>query len=344
MRDIFLPKANKSKFTGNAGINRISQIFNDDFRWIFRKVSQEDDFGIDGFADIVTDEGHVTGQSIAVQVKHGSSYFAQRTDTHITFNGELKHLNYYHNISVPVLIILSDPEGDVYWKHFDVTETEQTKSGWKIEIPKASKMDGSSKARILSLLSPFVDVMEHVNQQWAFNSQVRESSIILYHIDPDDIRSGNADNLFDFIKRLSATPDLTRSCEGKLELFTSAYDDDPREVWEIKPMIRWVKEADKKGIPWFFFCNKSPPHVWLRIYTACLCGAGREGVYDGGRTIKVNLKPKKISKLLNANFLRLNEVCEAVGVSEDDIRRISFGAAEAMGLPIHEMRQSAQLL
>ncbi|MBY5815650.1 DUF4365 domain-containing protein [Rhizobium leguminosarum] len=205
MSDIFLPKANRSKFTGNAGINRVSQIFNDDFRWIFRKVSQEDDFGIDGFADVVTETGHVTGQSIAVQVKHGSSYFAQQTDSHITFNGELKHLNYYHNISVPVLIVVSDPEGDAYWKHFDISETEQTKSGWKIEIPKSSKMDAASKARILTLLPPFEDVVPHVNQQWAFNSQVRESAIILYHIDPDDIHSENVENLFDFIKRLSGS-------------------------------------------------------------------------------------------------------------------------------------------
>ncbi|MBY5818735.1 hypothetical protein HFN60_24335 [Rhizobium leguminosarum] len=131
---------------------------------------------------------------------------------------------------------------------------------------------------------------------------------------------------------LSATPDLIRNSEGKLELFTSAYDDDPREVWEIKRMIRWVKSADKKGIPWFFFCNKTAPHIWLRIYAACLCDARREGIYEEGRKIKVSLNPKKISKLLDANFLRLNQVCEAVGVSENEIRRISFASAGAIGL------------
>lgn len=345
MSEIFLPKADRSKFAGSAGINRVSQIFNDDFRWIFRKVNQEDDFGVDGFADVVTDEGHVTGQCVAVQVKHGRSYFRQETDTHITFNGELKHLNYYHHIAVPVLIILSDPKGYIYWTRFDLRETEQTKSGWKIEISKANKLNTQAKSRILAILPTFRDVLPMVSEQWAFNEEVRKSSVILYHIDPGDIRDGNVDNFFDFIKRLSATTNVLRSAQGKLELFTSAYDSDPREVWEIKPMVRWVKAADKKGVPWFYFCNADLPVGWLKIYAVCMSGGKREGVFEKGqglrKQIKISMSPRKLGKLLEANYPRLNQVCEAVGMPEDELRRISFATAAAIGLPIHEMTSAS---
>lgn len=340
MAEVLLPKADRSKFAGSAGVNRVSQIFNDDFRWIFRKVNQEDDFGIDGFADVVTDEGHVTGQSVAVQIKHGTSYFRQETATHVIFNGELKHLNYYQNIAVPVLIILSDPEGDIFWARFDLKDTERTKGGWKIEVPKVNKLNTQAKPRILAMLPPFRNVMQEAEEQWAFNAGIRESSVILYHIDPDDIRDGNVDNFFDFITRLSDSKKVLRDAQGKLELYTSAYDHDRREVWEIKPMVRWVKAADKKGIPWFYFCNTDLPVGWLRIYAVCMSGGKRERVIAGANGVRahieVSMAPRKVAKLLEINWPRLNLVCEAVGVSEDELRRISFAAAAAIGLPIGE--------
>jgi hypothetical protein len=333
MSESFLPKANLSRFVGNAGVNRISQIINDEFRWIFRKVSQEEDFGIDGFADVVTEGGHVTGQSVAIQIKHGSSYLSQQTESHIVFNGDLKHLNYYHNISMPLLVIISDPNGHAYWKEFDLLDTAKTKTGWRMEIPKSNILSSASKANILELLPHFEDVSQIVEQEWELNSRIKESSIIFYHVDRNDIRARDVNNFSSFMNRLSATSGLLKHMEGKLEIFTSAYDADPRELWEIKQMIEWVSAIDKLNVPWFFFCYKDFPNFWLKLYFACLCDARREGISENGKKIRLSMNPKKVSKLLNKNFVRLNGLCERIGVSESDLRRISFAAVKVCGLP-----------
>ncbi|WRH90308.1 DUF4365 domain-containing protein [Pseudomonas fluorescens] len=68
------PAYKKSVGTGEKGVNAVSSIVNDEFCWIFRRNSNEYDYGIDGYIDVVTDDGAVTGQCVAVQIKTGQSF------------------------------------------------------------------------------------------------------------------------------------------------------------------------------------------------------------------------------------------------------------------------------
>ena len=47
--------------------------------WLFKRTHQEHDYGIDGYIDIVTEDGHVTGQMFASQIKCGKSFFQEKT-------------------------------------------------------------------------------------------------------------------------------------------------------------------------------------------------------------------------------------------------------------------------
>ena len=88
------PLYNKQHFTGEIGVNEVSKIVNEQFGWIFRRNPAEYDFGIDGYVDVVSVEGAVTGQCFAIQIKSGQSYFKTKTLNGYTFYGEEKHLNY----------------------------------------------------------------------------------------------------------------------------------------------------------------------------------------------------------------------------------------------------------
>jgi hypothetical protein len=102
MPESFFPKFVRQRQTGEVGINAVSSIVNDKFKWIFRRVNAEHDFGVDGYIDVVTDDGNVTGQSVAVQIKAGASFFRTKTAIGFVFYGETKHLNYYLNLRVPI--------------------------------------------------------------------------------------------------------------------------------------------------------------------------------------------------------------------------------------------------
>jgi hypothetical protein len=66
------PTYSKQARAGEKGVDVVACVFNDDFRWLFRRNHQEHDFGIDAQVDVVLESGAVTGQILALQIK-GSS-------------------------------------------------------------------------------------------------------------------------------------------------------------------------------------------------------------------------------------------------------------------------------
>ncbi|WP_139051675.1 DUF4365 domain-containing protein, partial [Pseudomonas amygdali] len=74
------------------------------------------DVGIDGNIEFVNAEGFATGRIVAVQVKSGPSYFKNPTLTGWKFYPERKHRNYWESFSLPVLLVLHDPDTNKsYW-------------------------------------------------------------------------------------------------------------------------------------------------------------------------------------------------------------------------------------
>lgn len=71
-----LPKYKRSNQTGRKGLNELKGIVEEQLEWILRPSHQEDDFGVDGYIDIIDGES-VTGKSIAFQAKTGQSYLVE---------------------------------------------------------------------------------------------------------------------------------------------------------------------------------------------------------------------------------------------------------------------------
>lgn len=322
------PKATPNRFTGISGLNRVSTVVNDDFRWIFRKVEQDQDYGIDAYADVVTEDGLVTGQGFAFQIKYGDSYFANETDVATTYYGEQKHLNFYHNSPVPVILVVGRPGGLLYWVQFNVDETDRTPTGWKLDIPKGNILDAKAKDALLAIVGPPRDAAAVAKEQWELAEMLDSYSRIIYHITADDLRKGRTWHCVSFLRRLISTNKLARRSQGKLELYTSAYDNDVREVWEAPEFRRWLRKIEGSKIPWFFLCNATPPNIWLRVYFPALCGGARHGiqVVNGRMGVRYTIDPKKAGSLLQENFLRLNKVCMERAFSEAEIERISRAA------------------
>ncbi len=111
-----LPTYKKSSKLGEIGLSIVKDIIESELDWIFRKNHQEHDFGIDAYIDINTEFGHITGKSIALQVKTGASYFSETNSFGWVYRDSIEHLNYYLNHQIPVVIILvNNLERKVYW-------------------------------------------------------------------------------------------------------------------------------------------------------------------------------------------------------------------------------------
>lgn len=314
------PNALQSRFTGETGVNRLSSLFNDEMKWIFRRVDQKDDFGIDAYVDIVNEDGSVTGQTIAMQIKHGASYFQTESGACWTYYGERKHLNYYHNIPVPVLLILSHPDGRIFWRRFSAHDVEPTLTGWKLDISKASHLSPDSKAEILKLIGAADNVLARMNGDWKIADQIANSALLFYCIDDASLRRTDISKFVAFIDRVLATKPLAKSILGKLEIYTKAYDDDAHELWEIRDVQRWVRKADDHGIPWFFLCSTKSRAGWLHLYTFVMLDGKKDSVaiLDGRAGYKIKIDGSKFDELLGRNLARLFETANRLNLPEPD--------------------------
>ena len=114
------------------------------------------DFGIDAHAELIENE-KPTGRLLAIQLKSGSSYFAETTEDAFVFRIDAEHIKYWLNHSLPVLICLCDvDQSAIYWEHVNSTTAISTGKGYKINVPKSRKLVSEATAELSDILTPIV--------------------------------------------------------------------------------------------------------------------------------------------------------------------------------------------
>ncbi|HET8859409.1 DUF4365 domain-containing protein [Marivirga sp.] len=129
--------------TERIGVNATERIFLKDFGWIFRDQPISD-MGIDAHVEI-TQDGNPTGKLISLQIKTGPSHF-KIDDEKLTYYGKLRHLEYWVNHSLPVILIGHLPETEeTFWALVLSKNIVRTKKRWKIEISKTQILESKFK-------------------------------------------------------------------------------------------------------------------------------------------------------------------------------------------------------
>jgi len=135
MGDRSFPKRKKNRKKGLSGQTYFQHFVTEELECIYHPIPEENDFGVDGYIEFVENE-RVTGRLLAAQIKHGDSFFKNKSIGGFKYYGENKHLNYYLNNNSPVIIvILSDDFSKKHWVLFDISITFPTENGWWLEIP-----------------------------------------------------------------------------------------------------------------------------------------------------------------------------------------------------------------
>lgn len=107
----------------------------------FREQSTND-VGIDAHVELVDVAARkATGQLVALQIKAGASFFKEKSESHFTFRGDQKHLDYWLNHSLPVFLVLVDTEQQKgYWQEINETTVERLSKGWKAAVPFSNEL------------------------------------------------------------------------------------------------------------------------------------------------------------------------------------------------------------
>jgi tetratricopeptide (TPR) repeat protein len=104
--------------------------------WAFR-TQYVKDYGIDAHAEPFDDPHQPSGRLLALQIKSGDSYFREETADGWWYRGENRHLRYWLNHVLPVLIVIYDVNcSTLYWQQVTEDRVVYTDEGWKILIPR----------------------------------------------------------------------------------------------------------------------------------------------------------------------------------------------------------------
>lgn len=315
MDDFGFPKQNKSQESGRKGEVYFENFVTNRLGWIYRPVPQESDFGIDGYIDIV-EEGKVTGKSIAIQIKCGDSYTSKITPTGIKYIGKNKHLNYYINLTTPIiLVVLSSDFSSSCWIEFEIELTSPTKSGWWIEIPKRNLMGDTVLSKWSKIAGPSSDFSEAIKNEWLLDSTIKESDYTCFWIPRIEVELGKYDHIKSVIRKLSKNHELLLSRKGTLDIFFPEYDNDSRELYEIPEVRKWFKGSIEEGIPWFYFLTTKWPAAGLKLLLFCSCKVKFLGVEGSRHKLEVDVKER--SEWLMYNFYNLNLFADQNEISEE---------------------------
>lgn len=154
MSDDEYPEYSESAEMGERGRWIVEGTLRDSLGWLFREI-QKTDLGIDGFVEILDEERKSHGRLLALQLKTGPCYFREPNDEGFLFRGKRKHLKYWLGFSLPVVVVLCDPDSQTcYWQHVSTDNVTQTERGWTITIPRSNTLTAHQKSALFRLTEP----------------------------------------------------------------------------------------------------------------------------------------------------------------------------------------------
>jgi len=322
------PKQNRANKIGRKGVAILNSIIEVRLDWIFRINHQENDFGIDAFIDIISEDGQLTGKSIALQIKSGQSYFRKKTDFGWKYNGENRHLNYYLNHDIPVILLIIDVDSEkAFWALCDAQQTEKIDGGWSITIPFSNELTANSKKELEEYISPTIDYVSQLEEYWETNKMLKSFGRITFLAGKDDIDNANYIPLVEVLQRITNNKELLYKHKESIEVGIHGYDDDPRELYEINKVRNWVINILDNVGGLSFFLAKGEFAQFLKLLLFCQIDfnviEGSEYYDSGILRRKVEYESKDMVAVMNRLFYDLNTFCEQNGIPDSIIEDIS---------------------
>jgi len=317
---------------GDRGVDLVSRVINEKYGWLFKRNHQEHDFGIDAQVDVVLEDGAVTGQMLALQIKYGSSFFREKNKWGYVFRGEQKHFNYLGNYPIPVLIVICHPKsGDCYWVVFDPAVTSKAGQNWKITVPFENKLV-NSKQQVMSLLPPPSDYLSEVEHYWAINDIIVEHQHIFLVIGREEVSELDVSDVRAFFDRIRATRELAAHCQGKVELSFHGYEDDHRELYEI-PEVRSFALVLSAALPeLFFFAYTEEYSQGLLILAICHTEVKKLSITpNADNKIPIEFSTYGIADFLESHWPGLNELTNWLQMPIEENKRITFNVIRTLG-------------
>lgn len=238
-----LPSYGERDYLGDKGVRLVDHLISDKLRWIFRDL-RKIDLGIDGQIELVDEEKRGTGRLLAVQVKCGLSFFSETTEGGFVFRGDKKHLKYWIEHSLPVIVVICNPDtGICYWQEVSSGNTVPLQDGWKMVIPSANVLDEQAMDALLSVAGrpQHNDIVDLLLHRFLYEKYIRRIEICSLFELPRDYHK------FSYLAKIND------------ETVMIDYHYDPYgeiTLEDINEIVRWKDYNDR-------VCGPNPLHIYI---------------------------------------------------------------------------------
>jgi hypothetical protein len=242
----------------------------------------------------------------------------------------------------PVLVVICHPDTEeCYWVRFEPGQTQIMDAGWKITVPFGNKLR-QSKCALEAVLPPMKDNLSELQTYWALNNLMVESSYIHFIIDRQEVNAVDTTRPRAFFDRLRVTKELAYQCQGKVEISFHGYDNDPRELFEIEELRRYVAVLDAALPELFFFVRTEAPTHTLKTLALCHTNVSwPDGHSTRSITRKVVYDTDKVGEFVMRLWPGFNEMTEWLSMSIEENKKISFAVVRCLGIEIPDDAEDA---
>jgi hypothetical protein len=119
------------------------------------------------------------------------------------------------------------------------------------------------------------------------------------------------------LRQLAGNPEKAVAACGRISLVIDGYNTDPRELFEIPEVRRYIKALDDMWPYWFFFLSQADDSI--KVVESCLCDSIE--VVPGVTSVD----NEQLNTCLTRHFSALNHYCESINLPESRIQEISEG-------------------
>lgn len=315
------PTQSHSQKMGRAGESRWADFVVNSLGCIYHKIDGSDDFGLDGHIELV-DDGLVTGKLVAMQVKHGDSYFSHKTSLGYKYIAKDKYLNYYLNApSAVFIVIMSGDFSEMLWVKFDIQNIfPYGKNSWWIEIPNTNNLLSNFKQHLFSVAGRAFDYSETINYFKTLNLSLNKADNLTIGISKKEVDTLDFTGVLSTFSHISKNVAFRNKFRSSCSVCFPQYTDDPRELYQIPEVVCWIRQTIELDIPWFYFLSMDSHSGIKIILLSCVIVESQKKIDN---SMHVQIDNESLSEFLITAFLNLNTFTEKYGVNLEINKELS---------------------
>lgn len=197
-------------------------------------------------------------------------------------------------------------------------------------IPKRQQVNGAQEEELKRYVSKNIDYVSHFENYWSGNAVLSESDFAFIVAGKDDILKKNYTPLADLIERISSNKMLLSHYRERVEIGIHGYDDDNRELYEIKEVQSWIKDvfSHVPGLS-YFLTNNDRSYFLKLFFLSHIPHVETARVRKGGRYF-TTYSSEDICKVLEILFRDLNGFIGRMRLGEGIANEISKHMAECL--------------